>query len=77
MKRRHLMRSGYNLSAAILLALVGSSADAKFLTKSLQICDQGSFFVGGVPKITKFANSVAAPGMGAGHEWFTCGRPNA
>ena len=65
MKRRHLTRSGCNLSAAVLLILVGSSADAKFLTKNLQICDQGSFFVGGVPKITKFANSVATPGPNA------------
>jgi hypothetical protein len=27
-------------------------------SKQLQICDQGSFFVGGMPKITKFTNSV-------------------
>jgi hypothetical protein len=46
------------LSAAVLLAFFGSSADAGFLTKSLHICDQGSFFVGGIPKTTKFATSV-------------------
>jgi len=63
MKRHNLVISmrpaGYCLSAAVLLALAGSSAEAGFLTKSLQICDMGSFFVGGVPKITKYANSVA------------------
>jgi hypothetical protein len=47
---------GYWLSAAVFLALAGPSAEAGFLTKSLQICDQGSFFVGGVPKTTRFAN---------------------
>jgi hypothetical protein len=52
------MRLGYSLSAAVLLALVGSSAQAGFLTKNLQICDQGDFFVGGVPKTTRFAGSV-------------------
>jgi hypothetical protein len=46
------------VSAAALLAFGGSGVEAAFLTKNLQICDQGSFFVGGVPKITKFANSV-------------------
>jgi len=43
------------LSAAVLLALASSSAHAGFLTKNLQICDQGDFFVGGVPKTTRFA----------------------
>jgi hypothetical protein len=49
---------GYCLSAAVLLALASSSAEATFLTKNLQLCDQGDFFVGGVPKTTKFATSV-------------------
>src|SRR6185312_1282169 len=58
-RRKIIMRSaGYCLSTAVLLALAGSSAEAGFLTDSLQICDQGSFFVGGVPKTTKFAMSV-------------------
>jgi hypothetical protein len=49
-----LRASGFCLSAAVLLAL-GSGAEAGFLTKNLQICDQGDFFVGGVPKTTRFA----------------------
>jgi hypothetical protein len=32
--------------------------DHRHLTGSLQICDQGSFFVGGIPKLTQYANSV-------------------
>ena len=50
--------AAYCVSAAALIAFGGSGVEAAFLTKNLQICDQGSFFVGGVPKITKFANSV-------------------
>jgi hypothetical protein len=63
MSRHHrhsigLRSAGYFLSAAALLALGSWSAHAGFLTKNLQICDQGDFFVGGVPKTTKFATSV-------------------
>jgi hypothetical protein len=50
--------AGCCLSATMVLALTGLSAEAGFLTKNLQICDQGSFFVGGVPKTTKFSGSV-------------------
>jgi hypothetical protein len=32
----------------------------RHLTGPLEICDQGSFFVGGVPKVTQYANSVTA-----------------
>jgi len=32
--------------------------DKRHLTGPLEICDQGSFFVGGVPKVTQYANSV-------------------
>jgi hypothetical protein len=54
-------------SAILLLAMVGSAAAQegpkvkKFLTKPLVIEDQGSFFIGGVPKVTSYA-TVAAPG---------------
>ena len=44
MKRQIIMNmrpAGYCLSAAVLLALAGSGAEAGFLTKNLQICDQG------------------------------------
>jgi hypothetical protein len=57
---KSLKRSAsYCLSAAAFLGLCISSAQAGFLTKSLQICDTGSFFIGGVPKTTKFATSTA------------------
>src|SRR6266852_2875713 len=54
-------------SAILLLAMVGSPATQegpklkKFLTKPLVIEDQGSFFIGGVPKVTNYA-TVPAPG---------------
>jgi hypothetical protein len=44
--------------AAALLSVAAPGADAGYLKSPLLLCDQGSFFVGGVPKITKFANSV-------------------
>ena len=61
----------YGLPAAVLLAAAAGSptwsapADPinplqkRFLTgKPLNICDQGSFFVGGVPKVTNYATST-------------------
>lgn len=44
--------------AAILFLMLVSSVNAqqkKFLTKPLTIEDQGSFFIGGVPKVTNYA----------------------
>jgi hypothetical protein len=61
MKRHNMLTmrfASYCLSASVLLVLTGSSAEATFLTKNLQLCDEGDFFVGGVPKTTKFATSV-------------------
>jgi len=55
-------------SLFLLLAIAGSAAAEdgqkvkKFLTKPLVIEDQGSFFIGGVPKITNYA-TVPAPGQ--------------
>jgi hypothetical protein len=53
---------------ATLLVVMAAGAAAqntpkmkKFLTKPLVIEDQGSFFVGGVPKITNYATVVQAP----------------
>jgi hypothetical protein len=76
MSNKSLLRSaGYGLSATLLIALVASSAWAaptdpvnplkkRFLVgKSLDICDQGSFFISGVPKVTNFATSSAAGGF--------------
>jgi hypothetical protein len=70
--RRELLRSAsYGLLAALLFAVAPAStglADPtdpvnplkkRFLTgKALDICDQGSFFIGGVPKVTNFATST-------------------
>ena len=65
------MRLVWRLSPTImLLASLGSAASQegprikKFLTKPLVIEDQGSFFIGGVPKVTYHA-AVAAPGAPA------------
>jgi hypothetical protein len=73
---RHLIdRPVYWLMLAILpLAMAVSAAELqvqaqkpkKFLTKPLVIEDQGSFFIGGVPKVTNYAtvpgaNQTAAP----------------
>src|SRR4029079_7895206 len=70
------MRSvGYCLSAVALLAVASPTAWAgpadplspltkRFMQgKSLDICDQGSFYVGGVPKDTLYANSATAAGV--------------
>src|SRR2546425_1605226 len=48
------------LASVLLLAIAGSVAaqekkTKKFLTKPLLIEDQGSFFIGGVPKVTNYA----------------------
>ena len=60
MRKHSIFRlAGCGFSAAVSLGLYAPTAEAGFLTKSLQICDQGSFFVGGVPKTTKFATSTA------------------
>src|SRR5438876_9027630 len=42
------------LAGATVLAEDGNKTK-KFLTKPLVIEDQGSFFIGGVPKVTKYA----------------------
>jgi hypothetical protein len=66
----------FRLSLALVLTLTAGTGAAqdtakakKFLTKPLVIEDQGSFFIGGVPKVTQFAsaptpnnpNSAGAP----------------
>ena len=56
------------LASISLLALTGNLAAQegqkmrRFLTKPLVIEDQGSFFVGGVPKVTNYAVVPAQPG---------------
>ena len=60
--RRFLQRVGRCLCSAVLLVTVAASVLAqdpsktrKFLKKPLVIEDQGSFFIGGVPKVTTYA----------------------
>src|ERR1022692_606595 len=63
---------GCLLFAILPLAMLANAATLegqkvkKFLTKPLVIEDEGSFFIGGVPKVTNYAtvpgpNQVAAP----------------
>lgn len=68
--------------ATVLLALAGSAAAAdtpqvkttkRFLTKPLVIEDQGSFFIGGVPKITNYA-TVPGPNQQAAPNQITIGQ---
>ncbi|PWU00514.1 MAG: hypothetical protein C5B51_25085 [Terriglobia bacterium] len=65
-----LRTAGWRLLFAILLLAVAAGAATlegqkmkKFLTKPLVIEDQGSFFVGGIPKVTNYATMAtsAAP----------------
>src|SRR5712692_3182413 len=64
---RHKNTAYRTLSAIMLLATAATAAELtatkqkKFLTKPLVIEDQGSFFIGGVPKVTLYA-TVPAPG---------------
>jgi hypothetical protein len=59
---RSMKQIGSCMFSAVLLVTMGvgvlaqeSSKTKKFLTKPLVIEDQGSFFIGGVPKVTNFA----------------------
>ncbi|PYS48380.1 MAG: hypothetical protein DMG13_25660 [Acidobacteria bacterium] len=66
-ENRFMQQCGWCLFSAVLLVTMAASAPAqesnktkKFLTKPLVIEDQGSFFIGGVPKVTNYA-TVPAP----------------
>ena len=55
------------LTSALMAATSASSASAwenplesPYLEEPLDVCDQGSFFVGGVPKVTKYAAGPTA-----------------
>ena len=56
----------YCAPAALLLAAsMDASAgtfpsEQRYLSGPLHICDQGSFFVGGVPKVTEYAEGADA-----------------
>lgn len=67
------------LPALSLLATAGSIANGegqktkKFLTKPLVIEDQGSFFIGGVPKVTNYA-TVPPPNQASAPNQITIGQ---
>jgi hypothetical protein len=69
-------------STIVLIASVASTATQegpkvkKFLTKPLVIEDQGSFFIGGVPKVTNYATAPAAgaPNPGPVPDQITIGQ---
>src|SRR3989442_5858507 len=72
-----LMRQvGWCLFSAVLLVAMAATLPAqenhkakKFLTKPLVIEDQGSFFIGGVPKVTRYATTPppGSPNQSAGN----------
>src|SRR5690242_13985455 len=60
----------YPALSALLLGATATGAWAwenplehRYLTGPLDICDQGSFFVGGVPKVSTFITSATAEGV--------------
>src|SRR6266545_2007207 len=74
-RSRFIRQMGGGLWGAAFLAAVATSASAqtpggwvnpleqRYLSgKPLNVCDQGAFFVGGVPKVTTFAASATAEG---------------
>jgi hypothetical protein len=68
-KSGFIRQLGCGLSAAILFVAMATSLSGqavqkpkKFLTAPLLIEDQGSFFIGGVPKVTDHATVPPAPG---------------
>jgi hypothetical protein len=68
MKRHNLIKG--RVLAAVLLAGTATGAWAwenpiehPYLTGPLDICDQGSFFVGGVPKVSTFITSAITEGV--------------
>jgi hypothetical protein len=71
MRYKSLLRSaGYALSAAVLLSMTATTAWAwknpvasRYLNGPLDVCDQGVFFVGGVPKVTTYATSAITEGI--------------
>jgi hypothetical protein len=70
-ENRFLVRFGAAVSVAVLLAGLTATLSAqsagdkpkKFLSAPLLIEDQGSFFIGGVPKVTTFAVPPPPPGQ--------------
>jgi hypothetical protein len=65
MKRHGIPIFMPGVMAAALLAVGSPGAEAGFLKSPLLVCDQGSFFVGGVPKTTFYATSSTAASVPA------------
>jgi hypothetical protein len=73
------------LTSALMAATSASTASAwenplenPYLDEPLEVCDQGSFFVGGVPKVTKYAAGPTAGGAANGRlSSFTARRTRA
>src|SRR4029079_15690055 len=71
MGKNAIFRSvGYGLSTAVLLAITATGAAAwenplehPYLKTGLDICDQGAFFVGGVPKVSNYVTSAITEGV--------------
>src|SRR2546428_4651421 len=68
MRQAHIGRS---VTSVMLFVALGTSVSGqsgqrlkRFLTAPLTIEDQGSFFIGGVPKVTDYATVVSPPAPG-------------
>src|SRR6266566_7693762 len=75
-----IIKIGCCLFSAVLLVAMTASVPAqenhkakKFLTKPLVIEDQGSFFIGGVPKVTNYA-TVPGPNQQPAPNQITIGQ---
>lgn len=62
--------AGGCLSAAVLVCITATTAGAwknplesRYTTAPLDVCDQGAFFVGGVPKVSNYVTSAVAAGQ--------------
>jgi hypothetical protein len=87
--RRNIMKARkgplLGLTSALMAATSASSVSAwenplenPYLDEPLEVCDQGSFFVGGVPKVTKYAAGPTAGGAANGRlSSFTARRTRA
>ena len=84
MKRENslMFRTGWFLFTAVLLVTMvagmlgqdNTNKMKKFLTKPLLIEDQGSFFIGGVPKVTNYAALPAANNQAPAPSQITIGQ---
>jgi hypothetical protein len=67
MRHHRLTKKTISILSTAVVASFGTSAAAwvnplqhRYVDGELNICDQGSFFVGGAPKVTKYASSSTA-----------------